>query len=401
MRPAAVVVGLCAHGLAVVRSLARRGVEVHALETDGDLPALRSRYGTVHRGRDIMGPELVEDLAALADRFATPPVLFPTNDRMVATIGAAWPALAGRYRLSWAEARDTVRVMADKASLAEWCDARGVAHPKTARLSSPDEADRVWRAVGAETVAVKPARPLSGFKVSHVRDAGTLARLAGRFPRALPFVVQTWIPGDDRRVHFANLYLDRERVVAHVEGRRLLAIPDGLGAGAAVETRDDPEMLARAESFFAGTGLSGPAALEVKLAPDGTPWVIEPTIGRTEYFVDVCVRSGVDLPWIEYAHQAGVPAGPSPAPTPSVWVDTEKSWRALRGLRYRTRRSGSVGASGPGPGLPFGSRLTRFALPYASLRDPAPAGWGLVRKGASLARRVSAKLRRLSTEASE
>ena len=48
--PTAVVVGLCAHGLAVARSLGRNGVQVHALEANDTLPGTATRHAFRRRG---------------------------------------------------------------------------------------------------------------------------------------------------------------------------------------------------------------------------------------------------------------------------------------------------------------------------------------------------------------
>jgi predicted ATP-grasp superfamily ATP-dependent carboligase len=108
--PPAVVVGLCAHGLAVARALDACGVRVHALEQDPSLPGVRSRSAQVSLVRDINGDGLIPALIDRARQLggSTRPVLFLTNDNMVRTIADAWPELAAHYRLSWAECRAEV-----------------------------------------------------------------------------------------------------------------------------------------------------------------------------------------------------------------------------------------------------------------------------------------------------
>jgi hypothetical protein len=171
---------------------------------------------------------------------------------------------------------------------------------------------------------VKPVRPLSPFKVRRVADGRELAELVARFESALPFLVQQWVPGGDRSLRFCALYLDRGEVRARFEGRKLRSYPPALGGATAADACPDDAVYRETVRFFAGLGLSGPVSLEVKVGPDGRAWVIEPTVGRTDYWLPVCTANGVDLPWIEYLHQAGGAVPASAAVDRAIWLDTER-----------------------------------------------------------------------------
>src|SRR5262245_5469115 len=115
-RPPAVVLGLCAHGLAVARALDACGVAVHGVEQDPSLPGCRSRAARLTLVRDINGTGLIDALLDTRHPWSggPPPVLFPTNDNMVRTLADAWPALGDRYRLSWSASRSDVRALLEK-----------------------------------------------------------------------------------------------------------------------------------------------------------------------------------------------------------------------------------------------------------------------------------------------
>src|SRR5688572_23134949 len=93
--PPAVVAGLCAHGLAIVRALARYEIDVHALEAVRTLPGCSTRLATVHPVEEVNGPGVVRALKALRGRIpgTDRPVLFLTNDNMVREVARAWPEL--------------------------------------------------------------------------------------------------------------------------------------------------------------------------------------------------------------------------------------------------------------------------------------------------------------------
>ena len=106
--------------------------------------------------------------------------------------------------------------------------------------------------------------------------------------------------------------------------------------------------------------------------------MIEPTAFRTDYWAGCCIANGVNLPLVEYCHQAGIPA-PGPAPRSGrVWVDLERNPASLlTALRLR-------------PGVVVSP--WRLAPTYASIRDPRPllnliVQW-ISRLHASLTRRI-------------
>ena len=106
----AVVVGLCAHGLAITRSLHEAGVRVVAVEANRCLPGLNTNTAEVLIVDDINGPELIKALISLAENLSatTVPVLYLTNDTMVNTIGTYYKEIRHLYRVSWGSSRRAV-----------------------------------------------------------------------------------------------------------------------------------------------------------------------------------------------------------------------------------------------------------------------------------------------------
>jgi len=93
-----------------------------------------------------------------------------------------------------------------------------------------------------------------------------------------------------------------------------------------------------AQRFFDGLNLSGPVSLELKRDADGTLWVIEPTVGRTDFWLGCCIANGVDLPYLEYCHQAGLALPRTRQRHSYVWVNAERDplsmlWYACQVVR--------------------------------------------------------------------
>lgn len=326
--PVAVVVGLCGHGLAMARTLHRSGVRVMALETNPALPGIQTRCASIRKVEDINHARLIDSLLALADKIGSqsPPVLILTNDRMVETVGRHLEQLQGRFALSWSACHQRLLPLLSKDQIEARCRATGLHYPRTVRVDTPDRiADQVNNL--SYPLIIKPTRPLSLFKTLIVNSPDDFSRHEDRIAGALPIIVQEFIPGNDRAIHFGALYLDQGRILARFEGRKLRSRPMGHTTLAVSEPHDEVHRLAAC--FFEGLALSGPVSLELKQAPDGSFWVIEPTVGRTDFWVGLCIANGVNLPLIEYRSQAGLPPPEIRQRQSYLWMNGERDPFAL------------------------------------------------------------------------
>ncbi len=381
-RSEAVVVGACAHGLALVRTLARHGVPVHLLESNPRLPGAATRYACVHRVDDISGPGLITSL--LSWRANRPsrsdaPVLFLTNDNMVRQVARDWISLTGRFRLSWSSSVETVERFLSKSAIQAQCEVNGLSYPRSIVLDSP---------AGLESLPatdfpliVKPVRPLSGFKVELVQSLDDLRAMVARYHADLPFLLQQWIPGDDRALRFCALYLEQGKVIARFDGQKLRSRRPALGGTTAAIPLPDAAVYEQALRFFRGLNLSGPVSLELKQAPDGGFWVIEPTVGRTDYWVGCCIANGVDFPYIEYCHQAGLPLPPAKQEALAVWCDTEYDRLARVSLFFRRP--------------PMAQRRVKIVYPYLDWVEWRPLLKALRQFATELSKRLAARAKKL------
>lgn len=323
--PPAVVVGLCSHGLATCRALAIAGITVHAVESNADLPGNLTRYANVHRVPAISGPGVVESLLQVRPELGSHdrPIIFLMNDKMIREVATRWPELERHYRLSWAPCRDEVTRLTDKATLEQRCREVGLNYPKTWTVHGASDLDQLPTAPGTQFI-VKPALPLGSFKARRCDTLASVGALIDDFSESLPFLVQEWIPGDDRRIQFSALYFDRGIPAARFDGRKLESLPAALGQAIVVESFPDDEVYESTVRFFADLNLSGPVSLELKRAPDGRLWVIEPTIGRTDTHFQAWLANGVNTALIEYRRVLGLPAEAASQTTEKIWFDTER-----------------------------------------------------------------------------
>ncbi len=332
-RPSAVVVGLCSHGLATVRALASNDIEVHALECDRSLPGVRTRLAEVHLVSAIVGSELIENLIRLASDIRSPekPVLFVINDHMVLEVAKHWSRLEPLYCLSWARSVDAVVQLLYKSALEAHCQTRGLRYPRSWIIKDALDLAAIREQLEFPII-IKPVKPLGGFKARRLETIEAAEALTRQHSSDLPFLLQQYIAGDDTKLSFCALFLDRGRVINRFDGRKLMSYPPALGQTLIAEPVVDDELYEYTVRFFSGLDLSGPVSLEVKRDSDGLMWIIEPTLGRTDFWIAVCVANGVNLPYTEYCHTVGINP---PAMTQRGlirWFDTEKDPTSF--LRY-------------------------------------------------------------------
>lgn len=377
--PAAVVVGLCAHGLDMVRSLNRERVQVIALEATRTLPGVRTRCAEVRIVPDINGDRLINALITLANELGDDPmpVLLLTNDRMVETVGRHAESIMQHFRLSWGHAADTLLPLLAKDRIEARCHETGLNYPRSVLIADFAEASQRLTELSFPVIA-KPTRPVSAFKtqVSATLEAFLGAR--ARMESSLPIVVQEFIPGDDSVIRFGALYLDEGRVLARFEGRKLRSQPMGHTTIAVSEPND--EIHALALQFFEGLKLSGPVSLELKQDPQGRHWVIEPTIGRTDFWAGLCAANGVDLTLAEYRAQCAEPLPAMSQRRTHLWINGERDPGAILWLLRIA------------PGQLLRHRLRGV---YVSLADPAPWLLSLGRFVGALPLRAARKIGRL------
>ena len=371
--------GLCAHGLAIARSLHAANVQVIAFEANKALPGTRTRRAHIHYVPDINGPALVDSLLefAAAKAFDTPPVLFLTNDRMIETVGMHAQRLAGKYRLSWSDSRTALLPLLRKDRIEGRCAETGLNYPQTRLISNLAELAPAASGMRFPLIA-KPTKPISPIKTLVIESAQSLEEAGKKLATSLPVILQEFIAGDDRSIRFGALYLKNGALVARFEGRKLRSRPMGHTTIAVAERNDAIHELAM--RFFAGLNLSGPVSLELKRGPDGAEWVIEPTVGRTDFWVGLCIANGVDLPLIEYRSEIGQRIDPIAQRDTHIWINGERDPGALLWTLLRE------------PGQLFGRQVRGV---YANATDSRPVRVIVGRQLAALPGRAARKLVKL------
>jgi len=324
-KPPAVIIGLCVHGLTLAKALAKEGIEVHAVESKTKLAGVKTRYAKVHIVEDVNGPGLIQTLCDLQQsvHFNDKPILFLTNDNMVYQVANNWHKLENIFRLSWANCRNTVKDLLFKTNLQKYCDRSGLLYPKSWILNSVYEISKM-PSYFTFPILAKPVKPLLSFKAKLLKSYTELFQLVQMHQQSLPFLIQEWIPGDVSQLIFCAVYLQDDKILLHNEGHKLGAYPTGLGVGNAIAPLVDKNLYEQTFKFFTGLNLSGNYSLEMKRDPNGNLWVIEPTVGRTEYLLGFHIANGMNFPLIEYCSQMGMQIPKQMRRDNTIWIDIER-----------------------------------------------------------------------------
>jgi len=173
-------------------------------------------------------------------------------------------------------------------------------------------------------VIIKPAKPLSSFKTQIAANHDEVNKLTEKFAADLPFVAQEYIEGGDQTLYFCALTLNSGNLVQSMGGQKLSSFPPARGQTTIAQTFENHEVTNFTLRFFNQFKLSGPVSLEMKKAPDNTYWVIEPTVGRTDFWSELCIKAGFHQPYQEYLIALGQKASSTPLSN-AVWFDCERA----------------------------------------------------------------------------
>ena len=310
----AFVIGGDHPGLAVARSLGRRGIPVCVL--DDQLSVSRySRYPRrVITVKDLRDPEkTVDSVLEVGHRYGLRDwVLFPTRDETVMAFSRHRERLAEFFRVTtpdWESARQAW----DKNNTYRLAEQIGILAPKTWHVRSAEELPALYANL---PLAIKPAVKEHFFYATGAKAwrADTPEQLQRLFAAAASridvneIMIQEIIPGGgDCQLSYCVFFRDG---IAHssLTARRLRQHPREFGRAATyVETADVPEVAELAERFLRAIDFYGIAEVEFKQDPrDGQYKVLDVNI-RSWGFLSLGQAVGVDFPYLLFADQLGYP----------------------------------------------------------------------------------------------
>ncbi len=290
------------HFLSVIRSLGRRGIQVHAGWCNEQCPALRSRY--VRRAESLPLPgagaawlEPLEELL-LREQFD---LVVPTNEQSIRPLQQHRERLskAGRIYLLDDRACD---VLFDKRKSAELAAAVGMPVPRWAVAGDLAACRRLAEEFGWPVVV----KPLSSYRaddlrqrqevVSAVNMAELERRAAGLLERG-PVLVQEFFRGVGVGVEL--LAADGE-VLAAFQHERVHSPPRGGASSYRKSVPLTPEFLAAARRLVGELSYTGVLMIELLLNRRSGEWRFVETNARFWGSLPLAVAAGMDFPYYLY-----------------------------------------------------------------------------------------------------
>ncbi len=291
--------------LAIIRSLGRQGLSIVAGDHITSPLGSASRYAAA----SVRYPDPAADADAfirqvidIVDRLAIDTII-PATD-LTTMLLVSQSDLSKNVHLA-APPPDSYEALTDKARLIDLAGRLGISVPETRTVQNADAVVDAARDFGFPVV-LKPARSRY-LKEGHVRSTGVqIVEGPERLPAALasmpwlrdiPCLVQRFVPGYGSGI-FA-LY-GPSGPIAWFAHRRLREKPPTGGVSVLSQSVPvDPTLQSAAAKLLTAVGWTGVAMVEFRIAPDGTPYLMEVN-GRFWGSLQLAIDSGLDFPWLLY-----------------------------------------------------------------------------------------------------
>jgi D-aspartate ligase len=315
--PGAVVMGGDYRGLALVRSLGRKGIPVWVINQIDQRLAGASCYVRrtfVHSDwNDESGIDFLLNLARQNNLQGC--LLFPTADESVRLVSMNVERLSTCYQVTvpdW----ETLKFAVDKHMMQYLAEELDIAHPKTVYPQSREDLES---AEFTFPVLLKPAlrdkvNPLTVAKVWRADDRPTLLARYDEARRFLPpdiLMVQELIPGGGECQFSYAAVCNKGEPLAWLVARRQRQFPIEFGRFSTyVETVEDPGIVAPATKFLRAIRYTGLVEVEFKKDPRNGQFKLLDINPRVWGWYSLCERAGVNFAYLFWLLFQGQPIPP-------------------------------------------------------------------------------------------
>ena len=287
-------------GLAVVRSLGRRGISVVAADATRRSRAFVSR----HADARVVYPSPEQDAAGALDAILHAAeshrvdLVLPVGEDMVVLIAGARDRFAGIARLALPDP-EALAVTRDKRRTVELARQLGIPTPQTSLVETEAEAGVAvegfsWPVVLKPQASrrLEPGRNVERFGVAYAATREQLAARMRRFEGRCAVLLQEYWPGEG---HGVGLLMSGGETVLAFQHRRLREVPYTGGPSSFREGVPlSSELLDYSQQLLGALDWTGPAMVEFKVGPRGA--TLMEVNGRLWGSLALAVKSGVDLP---------------------------------------------------------------------------------------------------------
>lgn len=304
--PAALVFNCHITGLAVARSLGRRGVPVIGLDRDENGYGLHSRYTTVAG----LCPYPLDDERAFIDllmeigrALKQKAVLFPCLDEWVFAVARNASELEEYFILPFSDI-DTVERILDKNLLYRKCEERGIPIPRTYYVGE-QAPEQISNEISYPCI-VKPALQREftnefGEKVLRANNRQEFLALCKRAGHH-PLLAQEIVGAGINSFYSLCSYIGRDAQAKGVfVGRKLEQYPPDFGTACLVDSRYVEEIVERGVDILKQFGYHGVSEVEFIYDDRSREYKLLDINTRVWKWIGLPISAGIDLPWLAYA----------------------------------------------------------------------------------------------------
>lgn len=323
----ALVVGGDHPGLAIARSLGRRGIPVYIIDDQYCISSFSRYAAKVIRVESILDErKTVDAVLEVGRRYSLRDwVLFPTRDENVAAFSRYRDELAPFFRVTTGDWK-SVEWAWDKKKTYELAERLNIPCPKTFNPMSVDEIPALYPRL---PLAVKPAVKENFFYATGAKAwrANTPEELLSLYKKAIAqirpeeILIQEIVPGDGTTQYSYCAFVQKGVPVSVLTARRARQHPREFGRAATyVETINAPEIEDLSERFLKAIDFHGVVEIEYKRDPRTGEYKLLDVNARPWGFHAIGQAAGVDFPYMIYADQMGLPIEPRRAKAGVGWL---------------------------------------------------------------------------------
>jgi len=323
----ALVVGGDHPGLAIARSLGRRGIPVYIIDDQYCISSFSKYAAKVIRVESILDErKTVAAVLEVGRRYDLLDwVLFPTRDENVAAFSRYRDELAPFFRVTTGDWK-SVEWAWDKKKTYELAEKLEIPCPKT---FNPESIDGIPALYSRLPLAIKPAVKENFFYATGAKAwrANTPEQLRSLYEKAIAqiraeeILIQEIVPGDGNEQYSYCAFVQKGVPQCVLTARRARQHPREFGRAATyVETIDAPEIEILSERFLKAINYHGVVEIEYKRDPRSGEYKLLDVNARPWGFHAIGSAAGIDFPYLIYADQMGIPIEPAHAKAGIGWL---------------------------------------------------------------------------------
>ncbi len=325
-------------GLAVARSLGRRGVPIIALDRDTKGFGLHSRFVTAA----ALCPYPLDDERAFIDLLLEigaalnqKAVLFPCLDEWVFAVARHRQELEEFFIFPFSDL-DTIERLLDKNLLYKKCEARGIPIPRTFYIGE-ESVETIADAIEFPCI-VKPALQREftnefGEKVFRVETREAFLAMCTRAAHH-PLLAQEIVGAGVDSFYSLCSYIGRDHQAKGVfVGRKLEQYPPDFGTACLVDAQYVEEIVERGVAVLKEFGYQGISEVEFIYDERSRDFKLLDVNTRVWKWIGLPMHAGVDLPYLAYADAVSGEVETAPRQRDGVRWTYLKDYVALRRAR--------------------------------------------------------------------